>query len=211
MGRSVQPNLRSVIVTDRSIKSGSYLFQIEFYDNTFHLVIAYYNVNSLLPIIHTPGILNASINSGEQSYIGGRLSINNESYTVFHIEPCDEGDIYLTEFCAYVFTKDRVIVGTRNAEYGPMLCTADKDGFNPDDDHDTAFSMEPLSRSFGDALVTITMDSLTIALPDDYVLVFYLDGEFSGYQKIDTNKMMSEGLLGLETCQAIRSWLDSIL
>lgn len=207
----------SALVVDRCM-SGSYMFQLEYYNDTNHVVIGYLNVSSRLPVILTPSEIDIdTINLGEKSYIGGRLVIKDESYTVFHIEPCEKGCMYELDHCFYVITEERIIGGNRG-EYGPPLFTADKSvEFDQYDEHE-AFFMEPLSRSFGDALVRVNSEVLIISSPDEYCLVYdsRLSDEFCGYEKIEATKLMDDARdnhlsLSLETCQSIRTWLDSVL
>lgn len=173
-----------------------------------YVVIAYYNASSVLPVI----------NPGEKSYIRGRIVINDASYTVFHIESCENDSIHKLDHCIYVVTEERIIAGNEG-EYGPPLFTVDKTKSieTLSDDESEAFFMEPLCRSFGDVHVAVNNEALNISLPDGYERVFTPEGtfgdEFSGHGKFNANQMRNsfEHLLSLETCQAIRTWLDSVL
>lgn len=161
-----------------------------------YVVIAYYNASSVLPVI----------NPGEQSYIRGRIVINDAS--------CENDSIHKLDHCIYVVTKERI-----RGEYGPPLFTVDKTKSieTLSDDESEAFFMEPLCRSFGDVHVAVNNEALNISLPNGYERVFTPEGtfgdEFSGHGKFNANQMRNsfEHLLSLETCQAIRTWLDSVL
>lgn len=192
MGKSLVPvndGHPSVIVVDRHLIRECYLIQLEYYDNTNHVVLAYYNASSVKPIIQTCAQVNDwAINTGEKSYIGGRLVVDGQSYTVFHIEPCESVRMHRADFCVYVVTlKERIIVA-----YGGTLYDVSKNGFDPDD----VLELDMIhSKSFGDVHVTVNSQELTISLPDDYLMTYSRAGrlgeEFEGGGKIDADKIRS--------------------
>lgn len=197
----------------------SYLVQMEHYDNMDYLILAYYNASSIKPIIKTCDVdqdVCCSPNLGERSYIGGRLVVDNVSFTVFHIELCEEW-LNLGDYVFMLTLKDRIILVYYDTLYDLSKNDPDPIGtletFNS-----TAFTLESQSKSFSDVNVTVNTQTLTITLPDGGIIEYTREGslgeEFEGVKKIDADKIrhaVTHDLLTLEICQAIRAWLDSIL
>jgi hypothetical protein len=216
-------------------KGKYYLVQMEHYDNMDYVILAYYNASSIKPIIKTCADVDAVAdadgniveddhddvwNLGERSYIGGRLVVDNGSFTVFHIEPCEEW-LNLGDYVFMLTLKDRIILVYYDTLYDLSKNDPDPIG-SLETFNSTVFTLESQCKTFSDVNVTVNVtvntQTLTITLPDGCIIEYTREGslgeEFEGVKKIDADKIrhaVKHDLLTLEICQAIRAWLDSIL